>query len=62
MIHGLTGAAGKGKQDLPQIERHPPPMSSKLNIEQIDVNGDIRETAHEATEALAGDTRLGFLK
>jgi hypothetical protein len=37
-------------------------MSSELNIEQIDVNGDIRETAHEATEALEGDTRLGFLK
>jgi ferritin-like protein len=37
-------------------------MSSKLNIEQIDVDGDIRETAHEATEALQGDTRLGFLK
>ncbi len=37
-------------------------MSSKLNIEQVDVDGDIRETAHEATEALEGDTRLGFLK
>jgi hypothetical protein len=37
-------------------------MSSELNIEQVDVNGDIRETAHEATEALEGDTRLSFLK
>ena len=27
-------------------------MSSELNIEQVDVDGDIRETAHEATEAL----------
>ena len=33
-------------------------MSSELNIEQVDVDGDIRETAHEATEALdSGDTR-----
>jgi len=37
-------------------------MSSKLNIEQVDVDGDIRETAHDAAEALQGDTRLGFLK
>jgi Ferritin-like domain len=37
-------------------------MSSKLNIEQVDIDGDIRETAHEATEALEGDTRLSFLK
>ena len=29
-------------------------MSSKLNIEQVDVDGDIRETAHDATEALRG--------
>ena len=37
-------------------------MSSKLNIEQVDVDGDIRETAHDAAEALQGDTRLSFLK
>ena len=37
-------------------------MSSELNIEQVDVDGDIRETAQEASEALSGDTRLGFLK
>jgi len=37
-------------------------MSSELNIERIDVDGDIRETAHEATEALEGDTRFSFLK
>jgi hypothetical protein len=37
-------------------------MSSELDLEQVDVNGDIRETAHEATEALEGDTRLSFLK
>lgn len=37
-------------------------MSSELNLDQIDVNGDIREVAHDATEALDGDTRLGFLK
>jgi rubrerythrin len=37
-------------------------MSTRLNIDQIDVNGDIRETANEAIEALEGDTRLSFLK
>jgi hypothetical protein len=37
-------------------------MSSELNIELVDVNGDIRETAHDAVEALEGDTRLSFLK
>ena len=37
-------------------------MSSKLNIEQVDIDGDIRETAHDAAEALQGDTRLSFLK
>jgi hypothetical protein len=37
-------------------------MSSELDISQVDVNGDIRETEHEATEALEGDTRLSFLK
>jgi rubrerythrin len=37
-------------------------MSSELNLDQIDVDGAIRENAHEASEALAGDTRLDFLK
>ncbi|HEV7616257.1 MAG TPA: ferritin-like domain-containing protein [Solirubrobacterales bacterium] len=37
-------------------------MSSELKLEQVDVNGDIRETAHDAVEALEGDTRLSFLK
>jgi hypothetical protein len=37
-------------------------MTPELDISQADVNGDIRETAHEATEALEGDTRLSFLK
>jgi hypothetical protein len=37
-------------------------MSSELDISRVDVDGDIRETAHEATEALEGDTRLSFLK
>jgi hypothetical protein len=38
-------------------------MSAELKLEQVDVDGDIREVAHEASEALEdGDTRLGFLK
>jgi hypothetical protein len=37
-------------------------MSNELKLDQIDVDGDIREVAHEASEALDGDTRLGFLK
>ena len=39
-------------------------MSSEFNLNEVDVDGAIRETAHEAGEALAqeGDTRLGFLK
>jgi hypothetical protein len=37
-------------------------MSNELKLDQIDVNGDIREVALEAGEALEGDTRLGFLK
>ena len=37
-------------------------MSNEMKLDQIDVNGDIREVAHEAGEALEGDTRLGFLK
>src|SRR4051794_14449677 len=46
---------------------HPPrkdiPMSSELDIEQVDANGAIRETAHDAVEGLGdGDTRADFLK
>jgi ferritin-like protein len=37
-------------------------MDPELTIEQVDVNGDIRETAHDAVEGLEGDTRAGFLK
>ena len=39
-------------------------MSSHMNLEEIDVDGAIRETAHEATSTLAdeGDTRLDFFK
>jgi len=39
-------------------------MDPDFNIDQIDVNGDIRESAHDAVETLAsrGDTRLDFLK
>jgi len=37
-------------------------MDPKTSIEQIDVDGAVREAAHDAGEALAGDTRLDFLK
>ena len=38
-------------------------MDPEMTIEQVDVDGAIRETAHEAAEALdSGDTRLSFLK
>jgi len=39
-------------------------MSSGFNLDQIDADGAIRETAYEAHEALAeeGDTRLDFFK
>jgi len=39
-------------------------MTSHLKLDEVDVDGAIRETAHEATEALAetGDTRLDFFK
>jgi hypothetical protein len=38
-------------------------MSSELNLDQVDVDGAVRDQAHEAAEALeSGDTRLGFLK
>ena len=34
-----------------------------LDMEQVDVDGAVAETAHEAIESLeSGDTRLGFLK
>jgi hypothetical protein len=34
----------------------------KLNLEQFDVDGAVRETAAESRAALDGDTRLGFLR
>jgi hypothetical protein len=38
-------------------------MDKELTLEQVDVDGAIRETAHDAVESLdSGDTRLGFLK
>jgi rubrerythrin len=38
-------------------------MDPEITLDQVDVDGAIRETAHEAGEALAdGDTRLSFLK
>ncbi|MGD9735402.1 MAG: ferritin-like domain-containing protein [Solirubrobacterales bacterium] len=39
-------------------------MDPDFSIEQVDVNGDVRETAHDAMDALEsrGDTRLDFLK
>jgi hypothetical protein len=38
-------------------------MDPEMTLDQIDVDGAVRETAHEATEALEpGDTRLDFLK
>lgn len=38
-------------------------MDPKTSIEQVDVDGAVREAAHEATEALeSGDTRLDFFK
>jgi rubrerythrin len=39
-------------------------MDPEFTIDQVDVNGDIRETAHEAIDTLEsrGDTRLDFLK
>ncbi len=36
-------------------------MTDALNLEDVDVDGAIRETAHEAFES-DGDTRLGFLR
>jgi hypothetical protein len=38
-------------------------MDPETSIDRIDVDGAVRETGHDATEALAGgDTRLDFLK
>jgi len=38
-------------------------MSSQINLEALDVDGALRETAHEAATGLeSGDTRLDFLK
>ena len=38
-------------------------MDSETTLERVDVDGAIRETAHDAAEALeGGDTRLNFLK
>jgi rubrerythrin len=38
-------------------------MSSQINLEAIDVDGALRETAHDAATGLeSGDTRLDFLK
>jgi hypothetical protein len=38
-------------------------MDPELTLDSVDVDGAIRETAQEASEALeSGDTRLGFLK
>ncbi len=39
-------------------------MDPEFTIDQIDVNGDVRETAHDAIDTLEsrGDTRLDFLK
>lgn len=37
-------------------------MSKELNLDAIDVDGAVRETAAEAMEALDGDTRSQFLR
>jgi len=37
-------------------------MSQELNLEAIDVDGAVRETAAEAMDALDGDTRSQFLR
>jgi Ferritin-like domain len=39
-------------------------MDPEFTIDQVDVDGDIRETAHDAIDTLEsrGDTRLSFLK
>jgi hypothetical protein len=37
-------------------------MTPQLNLDAIDVDGAIRESAAEAEQALQGDTRLSFLR
>ena len=38
-------------------------MDARISLEEVDVDGALREGAHEATEGLeTGDTRLDFLK
>jgi rubrerythrin len=37
-------------------------MDPQISLEQIDVEGTVEERAHDAVEALDGDTRAGFLK
>ncbi len=37
-------------------------MSHQMNLQQVDVDGAVRETAAEAMEALDGDTRSSFLR
>ena len=38
-------------------------MDPEISLERVDVDGEVRETAHEAAAAMeSGDTRLGFLK
>jgi hypothetical protein len=44
------------------LSKGDPLMDPETSIEQVDVDGAVREAAHEATEALDGDTRLDFFK
>jgi hypothetical protein len=37
-------------------------MPHSINLEEIDVDGAVRETRDEALDGLAGDTRLSFLR
>ncbi len=37
-------------------------MGYELNLENVDVDGAVRDTAAEAMEGLSGDTRSGFLR
>jgi len=37
-------------------------MSYQMNLDHVDVDGAVRETAAEAMDALQGDTRSGFLR
>jgi hypothetical protein len=59
----MPQGTGKSSTTHPRIERHTRMSSADLNLERIDVDGAVREHAHEAVEGLdSGDTRLGFLK